>query len=164
MEWRQWRWRYHVGKRESVLCDHQRDVERGLEGGLVPTGQRSAGASRLEIRHACDPLRAVRARVLRLIEAAQLIVQNTDVLDRQLRMSHLCRVNTVQKTLLLISNPSNTYWVYRLQINEWKSLYNLELNYRLIKRENASAPRVRKGTWRSQFRSPCHKWSRHSLK
>ena len=82
---------HHVGERDAVGGHDERHVERGLEGGLVPTRQAAARVRRLELRDRRDPRLAVRARVLRAVEAAQLVAQDALVLDRELLQAQLQR-------------------------------------------------------------------------
>ena len=80
---------HHVGERDAVGGHDERHVERGLEGGLVPTRQTAACVRRLELRDRRDPRLAVQARVLRAVEAAHLVAQDALVLDRELLLAHL---------------------------------------------------------------------------
>lgn len=58
----------HVGDRGAVLGHDERDVEAGLDGGLIPAGEGAAGVDRLELSDGHVAVLAVHA-VLAAVEA-----------------------------------------------------------------------------------------------
>lgn len=73
--------KYHIGQSCPVARSDERHIERGLEGGLVPTGERSARVGRLELRRGCVPRTPIRMRVLCPIEASHIVAQYARVID-----------------------------------------------------------------------------------
>lgn len=69
---------HHIRQKEPVFGSDKRDIERGLEVGLVETRERAASVRRLELRHRrIHDTAIVRGHISSVVEATHLVVQVT---------------------------------------------------------------------------------------